>query len=103
MLVRLLSAAVIAGAFALPSLDRPDAAPIPLHRDTRGDLDDVHLAAAVATAQEQAGDEQSIPPQWCGDELTSDDAANAAFAPAAPRVKVIYAYAADRPERRWTP
>jgi hypothetical protein len=99
VLVRLLSAAVIVGAFALPSLDRPPAAPIPLHRDTRGDLDDVHLAAAVATAQEQAGDEQGIPPQWCGDELMSDDTANAAFPPGAPRVKVVYAYAADRPDR----
>ena len=89
---------VILGAFALPTLDRrPE--PISVHRDTRGDLRDVHLAAAVDVAQEQSGGPDGLPGSWCGDELTSDDTADAAFAPDAPRVKVVYAFPADRPDR----
>src|SRR5262249_33646450 len=37
--------------------------------------------------------------QWCGDALNADDTADAAFPPAAARVKVVYAFAADRPDR----
>src|SRR4051812_40487337 len=70
------------------------------HRDTRGQLQEVNLAAVVATANEQTdGAAAGLPTTWCGDETTTDNPANAATPVNKPQFKVVYAYAADRPNR----
>jgi hypothetical protein len=68
------------------------------HRDTRSQLGDVNLADVVSTAQAAAGDgADGLPTTWCGDETGGD---NAAVTPAAKaQFKLVYAYAADRPDR----
>jgi hypothetical protein len=93
----LLGGAVIAlGALALPALAVPHARPgVSLHRDTRAELQSVDLSAAVAVAQAAADGPDGLPATWCGDPRTADGDANAS----APQVKVVYAYAADRPNR----
>jgi hypothetical protein len=65
------------------------------HRDTRGELADVDIAATAAAADAP----NALPYGWCGDERTSDDTANAAQPATAPRFKLVYAHAADRPDR----
>ncbi len=65
------------------------------HRDTRDELSEIHLAA-TATA---AAAPNALPYAWCGDERTTDDTADAAQAPSVPRFKIVYAHAADRPDR----
>src|SRR3954470_620211 len=69
------------------------------HRDTRGQLQDVHLAEVVATANEQSAGADGLPTTWCGNETTGDDTADAATPVAKPQFKLVYAYAADRPDR----
>ena len=69
------------------------------HRDTRGQLQDVNLAEVVATANDQSGGSDGLPTTWCGNETTADDTANAATPPSRPQFKLVYAYAADRPNR----
>src|SRR3954471_16172680 len=68
------------------------------HRDTRSQLGDVNLADVVSTAQAAAGDgADGLPTTWCGNETAGD---NGAVAPGTKaQVKVVYAYAADRPNR----
>src|SRR3954451_4486410 len=67
------------------------------HRDTRGQLQAVNLADVVATANEQSDGSDGLPTTWCGGETTGD---NAAVTPASKaQFKVVYAYAADRPDR----
>ncbi len=39
----------------------------------------------------------ALPPTWCGAERTTDDVANASSS--GPRIKVVYAYASDQPNR----
>jgi hypothetical protein len=58
----------------------------------------VNLAAVVATAQAAAGDgADGLPTTWCGNETGGD---NGPVTPAAKaQFKVVYAYAADRPNR----
>lgn len=96
---RAYGAAVFALALlALPTFALPKAETRLTHRDTRTQLRDVNLAAVVATAQAAAGEgEDGLPTSWCGAETTGD---NPPVAPAAkPQFKVVYAYAADRPNR----
>jgi hypothetical protein len=90
---------LILGALALPVLAAPRAPATAVHRDTRAELQDVNLVEAVADAQAQTGGPDGLGPAWCGDERTSDDAAHAVYPPQAPQLKVVYAYAADRPNR----
>ena len=69
------------------------------HRDTRGEMQQVNLAEVVSTAQEQTGDgPDGLPTTWCGDETGANGTANATPAAKA-QFKVVYAYAADRPDR----
>jgi hypothetical protein len=82
--------------FALPHQGRDG---ISIHRDTRSELASVNLAEAVATAQAQADGPDGLPATWCGDETTTDETVNAASPPTAPQFKIVYAYAADRPNR----
>ena len=53
-------------------------------RHARRRSSDVNLAAAVAHAQAQAGGADGLGAAWCGDALTADDTAHAAY-PAEPR------------------
>jgi hypothetical protein len=93
-------AAIALGALALPALAVPDhRAGVSLHRDTRAELQSVDLAAAVAVAQAGADGPDGLPATWCGDPLTADGAINASAAASAPQLKVVYAFAADRPDR----
>jgi hypothetical protein len=96
-----LGAAVFAlAALALPSFALPHADPTLLtHRDTRGQLQDVNLAEVVTTAQAQGDGADGLPVQWCGDETTANNTADAVTPAAKAQFKVVYAYAADRPDR----
>ena len=51
------------------------------------------------TAQDQSDGADGLPTTWCGDETDVDNPANAATPPAKPQFKLVYAYAADRPNR----
>src|SRR5262245_17900270 len=98
--LRPLGAAVFAlMLLALPTFGVPHKDPNLLtHRDTRTQLGDVNLADVVSTAQAAAGDgADGLPTTWCGDETGGD---NGPVTPAAKaQFKVVYAYAADRPNR----
>jgi len=65
------------------------------HRDTRAELAQVDVAATAAAAAAPS----ALPSTWCGDRRTTDDTANAAQHPSAPRFKFVYAHPADRPDR----
>ncbi|HET8952686.1 MAG TPA: hypothetical protein VFN44_19325 [Solirubrobacteraceae bacterium] len=70
------------------------------HSDTRVELAGTDIAGTVATVETAAGTEdQGLPATWCGDPLTSDDTANAAFSPATHQLKLVYAYASDMTSR----
>src|SRR3954469_15133916 len=85
---------------ALPTFATPHRpAGLLTHRDTRGQLEEVDLADAVTTAQAQGDGSAGLPSAWGGDETTGDDTAHAATPPGQPQFKVVYAYAADRPDR----
>ena len=58
---------VLAG-LALPVL-APSGPRTAVHGETRADLGDVNLAAAVANAQAQSGGEDGLGEAWCGDAL----------------------------------
>src|SRR4051812_18098409 len=96
-----LGAAVFALALlALPTFATPHPrGDLLTHRDTRGQLQEVDLADVVTTAQTQGDGADGLPTAWCGDETTGDDTAHAATPPSQPQFKVVYAYAADRPDR----
>src|SRR4051794_13453831 len=97
-----IGAAVFALALlALPTFATPHRrADLLTHRDTRGQLEEVDLADVVTTAQAQGdGAGGGLPSPWCGDETPVDDTAHAATPPGQPQFKVVYAYAADRPDR----
>src|SRR4051812_34384153 len=93
--------AIGAAAFALATLALPTFAlthtqPERLtHLDTRGQLQEVNLAEVVSTAQAQADGADGLPTTWCGQETTGDNDGD----PAKAYFKVVYAYAADRPNR----
>jgi len=82
--------------FALMHSGTPDRI---THRDTRGQLQEVNLADAVATANDQTDGSDGLPTAWCGAQTTADDTADAATPVAKAQFKVVYAYAADRPNR----
>ena len=89
-----------AAAFALLTLALPTYAlthqPNKLtHFDTRSQLMDVNLAEVVTTAQAQGDGVDGLPTTWCGDEITSDYPNTTTK----PQFKVVYAFAADRPNR----
>jgi hypothetical protein len=87
-------------ALALPTFALPQRDPDPLtHRDTRGQLQDVNLAEVVGTAQAQGDGVDGLPVQWCGDETAANNTADAATPASKAQFKVVYAYAADRPDR----
>src|SRR5262245_17396027 len=86
---------VLAG-LALPVL-APTGPRTAVHAETRADLGDVNLAAAVADAQAQSGGADGLGQAWCGDVLTSDDTAHATYPVDRAQIKVVYAHAADRP------
>src|SRR3954447_19636728 len=92
-------------AFALALLALPTLAPphrpadLLTHRDTRGQLQEVNLADVVTTAQAQGDGADGLPTAWCGDETGADDTAHAATPAAKAQFKVVYAFAADRPDR----
>ena len=90
---------LVLGALALPFLAAPRAPETIVHRDTRAELQDVNMVEAVADAQAQTGGPDGLGMTWCGDERTSNDAAHAVYPPQAPQIKVVYAFAADRPNR----
>ncbi|MBE2317560.1 hypothetical protein DVA67_016375 [Solirubrobacter sp. CPCC 204708] len=81
--------------FALPQADKDKLT----HLDTRGQLQDVNLAEVVVTAQAAADGGDGLPTAWCGEDRTSDNTANAVTPPSKPQFKVVYAFAADRPNR----
>src|SRR4051794_23133419 len=83
---------------ALATFGTPQRSGVSVHRDTRGQLQDVDLAGVVATAQADTNAD-GLPTTWCGDELTGNDTAHAATPAGAPQFKVVYAYATDRPDR----
>jgi hypothetical protein len=85
-------------ALALATAGTPKRSDVSVHRDTRGELQDVDLAGVVATAQADTNAD-GLPTTWCGDELTTNDTAHAATPAGAAQFKVVYAYAADRPDR----
>src|SRR3954447_3247936 len=96
-----LGAAVIALAtLALPTFALPHQPADKLtHRDTRTQLRDVNLADVVTTAQAQGDGIDGLPTTWCGTDLATDNTANAATPATKAQFKVVYAYAADRPNR----
>ena len=88
-----------AAVFALAALALPHRNPDLLtHADTRGQLQEVNLAEVVSTAEAQS-DADGLPVKWCGDETGSNNTANAATPASKAQFKVVYAYAADRPDR----
>ena len=96
------AAAFALAALALPTLRAcrtrdPD---LLTHRDTRGQLQDVNLADVVTTAQ-APGRRRRRPADHAGAATrpTADNTANAATPAAKAQFKVVYAYAADRPNR----
>src|SRR5215218_3874050 len=89
-----------AAAFALATLALPTFAlthgPERLtHFDTRGQLMDVNLAEVVTTAQAQGDGADGLPTAWCGDDIGSDYPNGTTK----PQFKLVYAFAADRPNR----
>ena len=69
------------------------------HLDTRGQLQDVNLAEVVVTAQAAADGAAGLPTTWCGEDRATDNTANAATPATKAQFKVVYAFAADRPNR----
>lgn len=69
------------------------------HLDTRGQLQDVNLAEVVVTANAAADGADGLPTTWCGEDRTTDNTANAATPAGKAQFKVVYAFAADRPNR----
>jgi hypothetical protein len=93
------AAAFALALLALPTFGVPHKDPNLLtHLDTRTQLQDVNLAEVVETAQAATGDgADGLPTSWCGTETGSD---NGPVTPAAKaQFKVVYVYAADRPNR----
>jgi hypothetical protein len=88
-------------ALALPTLATPhrNSSFWLTHRDTRGQLQDVDLAEVVQTAEAAQEDSSSLPTAWCGEETAANTTANAATPATKAQFKVVYAYAADRPDR----
>jgi hypothetical protein len=96
------AAAAVLALFALPTFATPHAKdPGAIdHRDTRGEIQDVDLADVVTTAQAQGADgADGLPTTWCGDETAADDTVDAVTPASKAQFKLVYAFAADRPDR----
>src|SRR3954452_9688747 len=93
------AAAFALAVLALPTFAVPHKDPnLVTHRDTRTQLQDVNLADVVSTAQAAAGDgADGLPTTWCGTETGADNAPVTPVTKA--QFKVVYAYAADQPDR----
>jgi hypothetical protein len=79
----------------LPTLAFTQAEPQKLtHSDVRNRLQDVNLAEVVQTVQAADG-AAGLPTAWCGEDRTTDYPAATTKA----QFKVVYAFAADRPNR----
>jgi hypothetical protein len=92
---------LVLAALALPVIFAPQAPKTTVHAETPNDIPNIDLRATVAAAQAQAGEGpgDGIPATWCGDATTDNVDANAAFPASAAQIKVVYAFAADRPNR----
>jgi hypothetical protein len=108
--MRFARAAVLALALALgaaPVAGAHDRGEI-THRDTPAQLAGADITRALArgqlTARSSADLPQYLPTTWCGTRRTTEDTADAAFPASAAQIKVVYAYAADQPDRSaaWT-
>ncbi len=70
------------------------------HSDSRLELAGTDLGATVSIVESAAGTEdEGLPVTWCGSERSTDNTADAAFAPQVQQFKLVYAYANDRPNR----
>src|SRR4051794_40095673 len=85
-------AALALPTYALPHKHKEN---VWIHRDTRGQLQDVDLADVVQVAQDQGTGADGLPTAWCGTETTADNGTGATKA----TFKVVYAFAADRADR----
>jgi hypothetical protein len=92
---RILAVAVLAAALPAASASAHGGEGVLTHADTRAELAEVNVAATAAAAEIP----NALPYGWCGDERTSDDVVHSAVPASSPRVKVIYAHPADRPDR----
>jgi len=88
-------------ALALPVIFAPEAPKTAVHAETPDDIPNLNLRAAVTAARAAAGEHAAdgIPTTWCGDALTTNGEANAPFPAKDAQIKVVYAFAADRPNR----
>jgi hypothetical protein len=70
------------------------------HSDSRGELAFADVGGTVETVDRAAGTTgEGLPLTWCGDESAVDDVTHAAYGPDQPQFKLVYAYAADAPDR----
>jgi hypothetical protein len=73
------------------------------HRDTPAELADGDINRALETgtltSRSTAALPESLPTTWCGSRRLTDDTADAAFAPSAGQIKIVYAYASGQPDR----
>jgi hypothetical protein len=75
------------------------------HGDPREALPDSLVTQPVAQAEAGSVEPSTpasatgLPEAWCGTETTTDDTADAAYPSTTPQLKLIYAYAADQPNR----
>jgi len=92
---------LVLAALALPVVFAPDTPRTTVHEETRDDIPDLNLQDTVATAKAAAGESgaDGIPNAWCGDATTSNGEANAPYPAKDAQIKVVYAFAADRPNR----
>ncbi|MDA0181978.1 hypothetical protein OJ997_16865 [Solirubrobacter phytolaccae] len=92
---------LVLAALALPVIVAPDSPKTTVHGETPKDIPNLNLIDTVQTARAAAGESAAdgIPAAWCGDETTSNGTANAPFPADAAQIKVVYAFAADRPNR----
>jgi hypothetical protein len=72
------------------------------HRDTLSELADADISRTLATgsltSRSTAALPQSLPTTWCGSRRVTDDAAHAVFPSSSAQIKLVYAYASDRPD-----
>jgi len=70
------------------------------HSDTPGELEvDVAAVVDAGTPRTRAAGPAYLPTTWCGERRTTDDVAHAAYPVSLPQFRVVYAHAADRPDR----
>ena len=92
---------LVLAALTLSVIFAPDTPTTTIHAETPDDIPNLNLRAAVTTARAAAGENPAdgIPNAWCGDATTANGEANAPFPAKDAQIKVVYAFAADRPNR----